>query len=82
MKLFIKNFALNCIREFFNFAETLILFIFKKNNNLRLYVNYRNLNIIIIKNKCFFSLIEKTLNRLIDVMYFTKLNLKNAYYYI
>ena len=77
-----KNFTLNCFHEFFSFAETLILFIFKRNNNLRLCVNYRNLNIIIIKNKCFFSLIEKTLNRLINVAYFTKLNLKNAYHRI
>ena len=37
MKLFL---ILNCIREFFNFAEALILFIFKKNNSLRLYINY------------------------------------------
>ena len=50
----LKNFALNCIRKFFSFAETSILFIFKKNDNLRLCVNYRDLNIIIIKNKCSF----------------------------
>ena len=50
----LKSLALNCIREFFSFAETSILFIFKKNNNLRLCVNYRDLNVIIIKNKCFF----------------------------
>ena len=36
----LKNLMLNCIREFFNFAETSIVFIFKKNNNLRLCVNY------------------------------------------
>ena len=77
----LKNLALNCIRKFFNFAETLILFIFKKNNSLRLCINYRDLNVIIIKNKCFF-LIEKTLNRLINVAYFIKLNLKNAYHRI
>ena len=50
----LKNLALNCIREFFNFVETSMLFIFKKNDNLRLYVNYRSLNVVIIKNKCFF----------------------------
>ena len=77
----LKNFALNRIREFFNLAETLILFVLKKNDNLRLCINYRNLNIIIIKNKCFF-LIEKTFNRLINVAYFTKFNLKNAYHRI
>ena len=36
----LKNLALNCIREFFNFVETLMMFIFKKNNSLRLYIDY------------------------------------------
>ena len=36
----LKNLALNCIRKFFNLVKTSILFIFKKNNNLRLCVNY------------------------------------------
>ena len=78
----LKNLALNCIREFFSLAETSILFIFKKNDSLRLCINYRNLNVIIIKNKCFLSLIEKTLDRLISVAYFTKFNLINAYHCI
>ena len=77
----LKNFTLSCIRKFFNLVETLILFIFKKNDSLQLCVNYQDLNIIIIKNKCFF-LIEKTFNRLINVAYFTKFNLKNAYHRI
>ena len=45
-------------------------------------VDYRDLNVIIIKNKCFLFLIEKTLDRLINVAYFTKFNLKNAYHRI
>ena len=59
-----------------------MLFIFKKNDNLRLCVNYRNLNVVIIKNKCFFSLIEKTLNRLMNIVYFTKFDFKNVYHRI
>ena len=78
----LKNLALNRIRESFNLIETLMLFIFKKNENLRLCVNYRNLNVIIIKNKCFLSLIKETLNRLMSAVYFTKLNFKNIYYRI
>ena len=78
----LKNFALNRIREFFSFVKTSILFIFKKNDNLRLCVNYRDLNIIIIKNKYFLFLIEKTFDRLINIAYFTKLNLKNVYHRI
>ena len=52
----------------------------KKNNELRLYVDYHNLNTIIIKNRHFFSLIFETLNRLCELKVFIKLNLKNAYY--
>ena len=76
-----KNLALSRIREFFSFVKTLMLFVFKKNDNLRLCVNYRSLNVVIIKNKCFF-LIEKTLNRLMNVVYFIKLDFKNVYHRI
>ena len=36
----LENLALNRIHKFFNFVETSMLFIFKKNDNLRLCVNY------------------------------------------
>ena len=52
----------------------------KKNNRLRLCVNYRDLNAIIIKNRHLFSLISETLNRLCESKIFTKLNLKNVYH--
>ena len=52
----------------------------KKNNELRLCVDYRGLNAIIIKNCYFFSLISETLNRLCESKIFIKLNLKNVYY--
>ena len=52
----------------------------KKNNELRLYVDYRDLNAIIIKNRHSFSLIFETLNRLYESKIFIKLNLKNVYY--
>ena len=60
----------------------LILFIFKKNDELRLYINYKKLNTMIIKNRHLLFLIMKTLNRLYDIKVFTKLNLKNVYYKI
>jgi len=41
-----------------------ILFISKKNKDLRMYVNYRELNKIIKKNRYLLSLIKKTLDRL------------------
>jgi hypothetical protein len=59
-----------------------MLFMLKSNKSLRLCVNYRNLNAITIKNRYFLSFIKKTLNYLISVAYFTKLNLKNTYYRI
>ena len=78
----LKNLALNRIREFFNFVETSMLFVFKKNDSLRLYVNYWDLNVVIIKNKYFLFLIKKTLNRLMSTVYFTKLDFKNVYHHI
>ena len=52
----------------------------KKNNELRFYVDYRDLNAIIIKNRYLFFLIFETLNRLYELKIFIKLNLKNVYY--
>ena len=52
----------------------------KKNNKLRLYVDYRDLNAIIIKNHYSLFLIFETLNRLCESKIFIKLNLKNVYY--
>jgi len=79
---FLKNLTLNKICKFINLINAPMLFILKSDNNLRLCVDYRSFNVITIKNKFFLSLIKKTLNRLIDVVYFTKLDLKNAYYRI
>jgi len=77
-KYLLKNLVLNKIRKYINLINASMLFVLKSDNNLRIYVNYYNLNIIIIKNKCSLSLIKKTLNRLINIIYFTKLNFKNA----
>ena len=76
----LKNLILNRIREFTSRASASILFVFKKNDNLRFCVDYKELNALIIKNKCLFSLIDETLNRLMSTAYFIKLDFKNAYY--
>jgi len=81
-KYLLKNLTLNKIRKFISLINASMLFVLKSDNNLKLCVNYYNLNAIIIKNKCSLSLIKKTLNRLINIVYFIKLNLKNAYYRI
>ena len=78
----VENKTLNRIREFVNRASASMLFISKKNDNFRLCVDYRDLNAITIKNRHSLSLIEKTLNRLIDAVYFIKLNFKNVYHRI
>jgi hypothetical protein len=77
-----KNLEKKYIQYFINSAETLILFILKKDGNLRLYVNYRDLNKIIIKNRHSFLLIGKILDRLNGAAVYTKLDLKKTYYKI
>ncbi len=46
-----KNFKKEFIREFKLLVDYLILFVVKKDRSLRLYINYRKLNDIIIKNR-------------------------------
>ena len=63
-------------------VDVSILFIFKKGRELRLCVNYKSLNAIIIKNCHFLLFIIKMLNRLCEVKLFIKLNLKKVYHWI
>ena len=72
----------NWIKHSVSFANASILFVFKKNDNLRLCVNYRKLNAITIKNRHSLSFITKILNRFNNAKKFIKLNLKNAYHRI
>ena len=62
--------------------KTSILFVFKKDEGLRLCVDYKNLNAVIVKNRHSLSLITKTLNRFNDFKRFTKLDFKNVYHRI
>ena len=78
----LKNLILSRIRKFTSRANASILFVFKKNNNFRLCVDYKRLNVLIIKNRCLFSLIEKTLNRFVNAAYFIKFDFKDAYHRI
>ena len=65
-----------------SFVDASIFFVLKKDGELRLYINYKSLNAIIIKNRHFLSFITKTLNRLCEVKRFIKLDLKNIYHRI
>ena len=79
---FLKFFVLKRVRKSINNTNVLIFFVLKRNKSLRFCVNYWNLNTITIKNWYLLSLIKKTLNCLINVVYFTKFDLKNVYYCI
>ena len=59
-----------------------MLFIKKTNNLLRLYVDYKKFNEIIIKNNYLLSLFSKTLERFAYTKYFIKIDIRNAYYKI
>ena len=61
-------------------AEVSILFMSKKDRKMRLYINYRGLNKIIIKNYYSLSLISEILDWMISTKYFTKLNLWDAFH--
>ena len=78
----LKNLILNCIQKFTSRASASMFFVFKKNDNFRFCVDYKELNALIIKNKCLFLLIDETLNRLINAAYFINFDFKNAYHRI
>ena len=63
-------------------ANVLIFFVFKKDEKLRLCVNYQNFNVVTIKNKISLFFIDETLNRFVDIAYFIKFDLKNVYHKI
>jgi hypothetical protein len=57
----------------------LILFVYKANGQLRLCVNYRKLNTVIVKDRFPLPLIDETIARLSKVKVFTKLNVRAAF---
>ena len=73
------SFKKKWIQLFKSSADTLILFVLKKNEFLWFCVNYRELNLIIIKNHYFLLLINKILNYLFSVSIFTQLDLQDTY---
>ena len=70
------------IKSFKSSVEALILFIKKKDSILKLCVDYKDLNSVMIKNYYLISLINKSLNYLEWVKIFIKLDLMSAYHYI
>jgi hypothetical protein len=61
-------------------AGVLILFVLKLDRTIRLYIDYRGLNKVTIKNRYLLPLVSKMLDRLSRAKIFTKLDLQDAYY--
>ena len=69
------NFIKRFIRLNYSFVASLVFFIRKFNEDLRLCVNYRALNVIIIKNRYLLPLIQKTLSRIYKIEIFITFNI-------
>ena len=65
-----------------SFTETLMLFALKFNDKLWLCVDYHELNAVIVKNCYSLFLIKKIMNCVNKIKIFTKINIKNVYYWI
>ncbi len=75
-----ENLKKGFIRESKSLASAPILFAPKKDSSLRLCVDYRGLNTIIIKNRYPLPLITEIMDRVTRAQYFSKIDLKDAYY--
>jgi len=58
------------------------LFILKKNGKLRIYIDYKQLNSIIRKDKYLLPLISEIQDRIGNIKIFTKIDLRWAYHQI
>ncbi len=74
--------ALGRLQHSISAAGSLILFMPKKDRELRLYIDYQGLNAITDKNQHALLLVIEMLNRIASAKWFIKLDLANAYYYI
>lgn len=77
-----ENIEYGRIRPSSSPAGAPILFVPKKDGTLRLCVDYRGLNKVTVKNRYPLPLISEILDRLSGAKYFSKLDLKDAYYRI
>ena len=75
-----ENLAKGFIRESKSPAGAPILFAPKKDGSLRLCVDYRGLNAITVKNRYPLPLITEIMDRVQGAQYFSKIDLKDAYY--
>ena len=75
-----ENLKKGFIRESKSLAGAPILFAPKKDGGLRLCVDYRGLNAITVKNRYPLPLITEIMDRVTGAQYFSKIDLKDAYY--
>ena len=78
----VENLAKNRIRLSQSPAASPILFMPKKDSTLRLYIDYRRLNKVTVKNQYPLPLISEILDQAKGAKFFTKIDIKDAYYYI
>jgi len=76
LKKYLKN---NLIKDFIQASSFLaissILFVKKPSEELRFCVNYRDLNVMTVKNRYSLLLIRETLDRLTKIKYYIKLDI-------
>ena len=77
-----ENLEKGFIRPLKSPAGAPILFIPKKDGLLCLYIDYRGLNSVIVKNRYPLPLIGEIIDQVNSALVFSKINLKDAYYCI
>ena len=77
-----ENLKRGYIRPSISLAGYPILFVLKKDGKLRLYIDYRQLNDQIIKNRYLLPLISWLQDQLASIKFFIRLDLPSAYNYI
>ena len=80
LRIYLNKYLKNNFIKLFTFSiEIFILFVKKKNEIFRLCVNYKDLNLLIIKNRYSLSFIDESLNRLIKVRIYTSFDMIAIY---
>ena len=79
-KLFAKKSDFELYTRIYELCKRINALRFKKTIIFDFYINYKELNIFVIKNKYSLSLIDETLNRFINAVYFIKLKFKKIYH--
>ncbi len=73
----------NLFKEFIIFSKasyfSFILFILKANEDLRFYVDYQKLNVIIKRNRYSLLLIDKMINKIVDCKHLIQLNIISTF---